>query len=139
MMGPFDVAVAFWVFVAVAAVAGIAGDVLKRRHSLEPLRLAIERGQHLDPKVVEVLLARSERDDGEIDPAHLQIAGIITAASGIGVMLLAWFIAQVMAQALYPILGAGIVAICVGGGLLLSARVLERRRRERDASASRPA
>jgi len=128
MLGVFDVAVAFWVFVAIAAVAGIAGDVIKRRHALEPLRLAIERGQQLDPRVVEKLLARTEAAE-RIDPTHLQIGGIITVASGVGVMLLSWFVAQAMPKAFYPIMGAGIVAICVGIGLVIAARVLDRHRK----------
>jgi hypothetical protein len=138
-MGPYDVAVAFWVFVAVAAVAGIVGDVMKRRSSLEPLRQAIQRGQDLDPKVVEALLARSEPAEGKIDPAPLQIGGIITTAAGIGVTLFSWFIAQVMAQALYPVMGAGIVAVCVGIGLVVAARVLEQRARKGETTADRAA
>lgn len=126
-MGIFDVAAVFWIFVAIAAVAGIAGDVIKRRHSLEPLRLAIERGQQLDPRIVEKLLRRSD-DADRVAPAHVQIGGIITAASGVGVALLAFFIAQVKPQALYPIMGAGVVAICVGVGL--------REHRQRSANVS---
>ena len=128
-MGVFDVAVVFWIFVAIAAVAGIVGDVVKRRNSLEPLRLAIERGQQLDPKVVEKLLARSEVEE-RVQPAHLQIGGIITAASGVGVTILSWFIAQVSPQALYPVMGVGLVAISVGIGLILAARVLDRHRKQ---------
>jgi len=133
-MGMFDVAVAFWIFVAVAAVAGIAGDVIKRRQALEPLRLAIEKGQPLDPKVVETLMAGSVRAES-IDPAHLQIGGIITTAAGVGVMLLSWFIAQLVRPALFPILGAGVVTVCVGIGLMVAARALERHQRKRDESA----
>ena len=55
--GPFAVAIAFWVFVAIATVAGIVGDYKKRQLSLEPLRAAIEKGQQLDPAVVERLMA----------------------------------------------------------------------------------
>ena len=132
-MGIFDVAVVFWIFVAIAAVAGIAGDVIKRRQSLEPLRLAIERGQQLDPRVLDKLLAGTERAE-RIDPTHLQIGGIITAASGVGVALLSWFIAQVKPQAFYPIMGAGVVAICVGVGLLIAARVLARHRKQEESA-----
>lgn len=136
-MGPFHVAVAFWIFVAVAAVAGIVGDVVKRRQALEPLKLAIQRGQDLDPKVVEALLKRTEQDDdGDVDPAHLQMGGIITAASGVGVMAFSWFIAHVSADAFYPVLGAGVIAICVGAGLLIAARVLDERQQAKRAQAA---
>jgi hypothetical protein len=129
MSSPFVVAVAFWMFVAIAVVAGVVGGVLKRKQSLEPVRLAIERGQQLDPAVIEKLLGAKR-----IDAAHLQVRAIITIAAGIGVAVLSWFIAQVAADALYPILGVGIAVICVGVGLQLAARVLARREK-RDGSA----
>ncbi len=136
-MGPYHVAVAFWIFVGVAAVAGIVGDIVRRRQALEPLKLAIQRGQDLDPKVIEALLARTEREEGgDVDPAHLHMGGIITAASGVGVMAFSWFVAQVSAQAFYPVLGAGFIAICVGTGLILSGRMLDRRRHAKQAQAA---
>ena len=50
-VGPFAVALAFWLFLAAAAVTGIVADYQKRRVALETLRAAIERGQQLDPAV----------------------------------------------------------------------------------------
>src|SRR5262249_48598603 len=132
-MGAFDVAVAFWVFVAIAAGAGIVGDVLKRRYSLEPLRLAIGKGQQLDPKLVEKLMTTSQRAE-QVEPANLMIAGVITGASGIGVALLSWFLSQLVPRALYPTLGAGVVTVCVGIGLYVAGRLLERQRKQQDAA-----
>jgi hypothetical protein len=125
-MGPFAVAIAFWVFVTVAAVAGIVSDYKKRQLTLEPLRAAIERGQQLDPAVVERLMA-PERDAG-LNPLYLRIGGIITASTGVGVMILAFLLNQVEPVAFYPTLGGGIVALCVGAGLIISARAAEQQR-----------
>ena len=43
MHGAFYFGIAFWLFMAVAAVAGIVADYKKRQLELEPLRAAIER------------------------------------------------------------------------------------------------
>jgi hypothetical protein len=123
--GPFSVAIAFWVFLTVAAVAGIVADYKKRGLALAPLRAAIEHGQQLDPAVVERLMAPEQRGEG-LNALYLKVGGIVTIAAGIGVALLSFFLAQVAPVALYPVLGGGIVAVCVGLGLVVAARVAER-------------
>src|SRR5215813_578333 len=106
--------VAFWAFLAISAVAGIVGDYKKRRLELEPLRAAIERGQQLDPALVERLLARGRPDkDAGLEPVYFRIGGIVTVAAGIGVALLSFFISPLVPAAFYPILGIGVVAVCV--------------------------
>jgi len=124
--GPFAVAIAFWTFVAIATVASIVADYMKRRLALEPLRQAIEKGQQLDPAVVERLMAPTE--DKGINPVGLRVGGIIVTAGGVGVAILAFFIAQLASEALYPILGGGLVAVCVGIGLIVAAQAVERSR-----------
>ncbi|HLJ36845.1 MAG TPA: hypothetical protein VKT54_00390 [Steroidobacteraceae bacterium] len=120
------VPIAFLVFVTVCAVAGIVTDYKKRKAALEPLRAAIERGQQLDPALVDRLMA-PEKSSG-LAPISLMVGGIIACAAGIGVVILSIFIAQVEAAALYPVMGAGIVAVCVGTGLILASRAVEQYR-----------
>ena len=124
--------VAFWAFLAVSAVAGIIADYKKRRLELEPLRAAVERGQQLDPAIVERLMRGTRPEQvSELDAVSMRIGGIITVASGIGIALLSFFIKAVAPIAFYPVLGAGVVAVCVGVGLMLSARAMERYRGSR--------
>jgi hypothetical protein len=123
--GPFALGIAFLVFLAISAVAGIVADYKKRALALEPLRAAIERGQQLDPAVVERLMAPESRE-GRLNALSLKVGGIVTVAAGIGVALLSFFLSQVAPVALYPVLGGGIVAVCVGLGLVIAARVAER-------------
>ena len=120
------VPIAFLVFVTVCAVAGIVTDYKKRKAALEPLRAAIERGQQLDPALVDRLMA-PEKSSG-LAPISLMVGGIIACAAGIGVVILSVFIAQVERSALYPIMGAGIVAVCVGIGLFIASRAIEQYR-----------
>lgn len=121
--GPFSVAIAFWIFCGVCAVAGIVGDYKKRQAALEPLRAAVEKGQQLDPAVVERLMA-GERHG--VNPTGLMIAGIITLSAGVGIAVFAFFIDHVAPVAFYPVFGGGVIAFCVGAGLLIAARLVER-------------
>ncbi|HYK99708.1 MAG TPA: hypothetical protein VEU78_00825 [Steroidobacteraceae bacterium] len=131
--GPFSVAIAFWIFVTVAAVAGIVSDYKKRQLALEPLRLAIERGQQLDPALVERLMA-PEREAG-VNPLYLRVGGIVTLSGGVGVVILAFLLNQVVPVSFYPVLGGGVVAICVGAGLIVAARAVEQQRSQAAAAA----
>jgi hypothetical protein len=125
-IGPFAVGIAMFAFLAVAAVAGIIADYKKRQIVLEPLRAAIERGQPLDPALVERLMAPEPREQDTLNPIYLKVGGIITIAAGIGVAILGYFIGLVEAIAFYPVLGLGLVAVCVGVGLMIAAGVVER-------------
>lgn len=122
-IGPYLVGVAFWLFIGAVSIAGIVSDYKRRRGGIEVLRLAIEKGQQLDPALVEKLTSY-ERDGEPTDPVSIKIGGIITTASGVGICLLSFFISRIAPIALYPILGVGVVAICVGMGLLIGSGVL---------------
>lgn len=52
----YAVAMTFWIFIALVAVAGIVADYKKRKLAKGALKAAIERGQQLDPAVIEKLL-----------------------------------------------------------------------------------
>lgn len=131
-LGGTVVAVAFWAFLAVSAVAGMRYDLERRKLAMDSLRAAIERGQTLEPGVVEQLLAQHRGPEGnglrDLEP-HLQIGGIITIAAGIGLLIAAFFVGLQFPPAKLPMFGASALAICVGLGLLLAAGALGRRRR----------
>lgn len=128
------VAAAFWIFLAISAVAGMKYDFRKRQVAMESLRAAIERGLPLEPAVVEKLLVRdrSPAADGlrDLEPG-LQIGGIITVAAGIGTFIAAFLVGLQFPVAKLPMLGAGILTVCIGSGMLLAARALGRYRPRR--------
>lgn len=129
-IGPYLVGVAFWIFIGAVAVAGIVTDYKRRRGSVEVIRMAVEKGQQLDPTLIEKLTSnqRAER----IDPLHMNLGGIITIASGVGICLMGLFTVGASTSAGLPIFGAGLVAICVGVGVRIASKVLaEARERER--------
>ena len=134
-IGPYLVGVAFWVFIGAVDIAGMITDYKRRRGGIEVLRLAIEKGQQLDPALVEKLTSYEHRGD-PVHPHDLQLGGIITLAAGVGIGLLSFFVGRVWPVALYPTLGAGVLVICVGVGLIIGGKSLAAsRERERSRNA----
>ena len=134
-IGPFLVGTAFWIFIAAVAIAAIITDYKRRRGSIDVLRMAIEKGQQLDPALIEKLTSNEQRAE-QIDPVHVKLGGIITIAAGVGICLLSFFISRIAPITFYPILGGGVLALCVGAGLIVGANMLaEARERERSRNA----
>lgn len=134
--GAYLVGASFWMFIGAICVAGIIADYQKRRLNVDLLRTLIEKGQTLDPAVVTKLISPDTLDQ-RTDPTDLKLGGIIVTAAGIGVILMAYFIARLAPVALYPIIAGGIVTICVGIGLLIGAKVVADAR-ERDRPGKSP-
>jgi hypothetical protein len=131
------VGVAFWVFVGAVAIAGLIADHQKRRLNVDLLRAIIEKGQPLDPALVAKLLSQDARDE-RTDPLDLKLGGIITTASGVGIFAMSYFVSRLVPVALYPMMAGGVVAVCVGIGLIIGAKAIaDARERERsDQSAA---
>jgi hypothetical protein len=121
--GPYLIGVVFWIFVGAVSIAGIIADYKRRKLGFDLLRHSIDKGQPLDPALIDRLMQKEEKEDW-VNPDDLQMGGIITAAAGVGIGILAVFIGHVADWALYPIMGAGAVALCVGIGLLIAAKML---------------
>jgi hypothetical protein len=124
------IGVAFWLFLAAAAVTGIITDYRRRKLALEPLRLAIERGHTLDPEVVRQLLGSDKWAYGSAspDPILLRLASIIVVSAGVGTGILALFLRPVAPVAVMPAMGAACLILCIGVGLNIAARMLARER-----------
>ncbi|HUN77244.1 MAG TPA: hypothetical protein VMU40_22230 [Steroidobacteraceae bacterium] len=133
------VAVAFWLFLGAAAVSAMRYDFKKRQLSMESLRAAIERGQQLDPGVVEKLLAQHREPDvdrpQDLQP-YLRIGGVITVAAGVGVGIAGAVLGLQVPLARLPMMAAGVIAICIGIGLLIASRVLVGNRTHVDGPSS---
>jgi len=135
-IGPYLIGTTFWLFIGAAAVSAIITDYKRRRANVEVLRTAIEKGQQLDPALIEKLTSNRHGAD-RVEPIHVKLGGIVTTAAGIGICLMSFFISRIAPPALYPILGGGVLVICVGVGLLIGAKALaEARERERSRNAA---
>ena len=135
--GAYLVGVAFWVFVGAVAVAQIIADHQKRRMNVDLLRTIIEKGQAIDPALVAKLMSPDAVEE-RTDPQDVRLGGIITTAAGVGVALLSYFIAQIAPIAFYPILGGGVVTICIGVGLLIGAKAMANARSRERTNKSTP-
>jgi hypothetical protein len=125
--GAYLVGVAFWVFVGAVAVAQIIADHQKRRMNVDLLRTIIEKGQAIDPALVARLMSPQAIEE-RTDPQDVRLGGIITTSAGFGIGLLSYFIAQIAPIAFYPILGGGVITICIGVGLLIGAATMSNAR-----------
>ena len=89
-------AFAFWGFVAVITVANVWREVVMRRESETTIRMAIEKGQQLDPATIDKLLRSNRRWSssrrGGAD--GLMVAGGLTLATGLGLPVLGYFISR---------------------------------------------
>jgi len=121
--------IAFWMFLAAVAIAGMVYDYRRRRLAMETLRMAVEHGQHLEPGTLERLLARQHHDEPQQSEdlrPYLHIGSIITIAAGIGVFIAGLWVGIDYPAFRYPIIGIAVIAICVGIGLRISVWVLQR-------------
>ena len=57
--------IAFWAFVAIAVIAKTWGPFVTRRETEKTIRAAIEKGQQLDPAVIEQMLRPKQRPGRE--------------------------------------------------------------------------
>lgn len=114
-------AIGFWLFVAAVIVAGMWYDIRRREAQQETLRRIIESGQPIEEALLDRLMAASSVGSERLS-RELTVWGIVLLAVAPGLALLAWFVALQYAPALYPILGAAMLVVCIGIGLLISAR-----------------
>lgn len=113
-------ALAFWGFVAVCVVAGIWDGVRKREARHETLRRLIDSGQAVDQTVVDRVLGENQLD------RQLKAYGWVTLALAPGLAVMGWFLAQLAAWALWPLLGAAAIVGFVGIGLIVAAKAVAR-------------
>jgi len=114
-------ALGFWLFIAAAVAGGIWDGIRKREAQHETLRRLIETGQPLDQALIDRLLGLDKRPDQDLRAAALICFGIAP-----GLAILGWLISLQAAQALLPLIGVALLVACIGGGLLLAARTLQR-------------
>jgi high-affinity Fe2+/Pb2+ permease len=86
-----------------------------RRDVQATIRLAIEKGQSLDPALIEQVMQSNRRNS-----AAGLTGGAVLVATGLGLPIMGYFISLGgNARALYPLTGVGFMILLVGVALLL--------------------
>jgi hypothetical protein len=101
-----------------AAVAVLAFTALRARlAALELIQRALDKGEKLDPAVIEKLLGRRPQ------PRGLLLPGILTIALGVGLAVSGLVQTDIDAGAMSERLGNGAILACLGIGLLVVGRL----------------
>ena len=99
---------------ALAAIALIAFTALRARlAALQLIQHALDKGERLDPAIVEKLLGKRP------ESRSLRMPGIMTIALGVGLALSGVFLADVDAGNLHERFANGAILVCLGIGLLV--------------------
>jgi hypothetical protein len=123
-----SIAITFWLVIFGISALGIWGQWARERERQQTIRAAIERGQPLDPAVLEKVMARpawQETSAGSSPQAWVQlmVGGIITLSVGPGLALMGILLGKSAPLAYWPLLGAGALVATIGLGILAAAIV----------------
>ena len=115
----------FWLFVLTISVVGTVLPYLKHRETQRTIRTAIEKGQPIDP----ALLTEAAPKREENKPEALLLFGLVLIAAGLGLQLMSMFIGWAgNGEPIWPINGAGAIAIFIGIALFSFGRWQLKRR-----------
>lgn len=114
------VAIVFWIFVLAVTVTPMILHFLRRRETEKTIRLAIEKGQTLEPEVLARLLkpGAGRPVDEETNPHSVRFGGIVTLSVAVGLVFFSYFTGKEIFLGI-----AGLVA-CIGLGLIVGAHFL---------------
>ncbi|MEP7311940.1 MAG: hypothetical protein ABI859_05120 [Pseudomonadota bacterium] len=124
------VAMTFWLVIFGISALGIWSGISRERERQQTIRSAIERGQQLDPAVLEKVMARpawQEKADGGKEPwVQLMVGAIITLSVGPGLMFMGFLLGKAAPLAYWPLMGAGALVGTLGSGMVVAALVWRR-------------
>lgn len=118
----------FWMFIAACVVGGIWDGVRKREAQHETLRRIVESGKPIDEELMDRVLGTGKNERPDQD---LKVAGLIVVSVAPGLLALGYFVG-----ALPELLGVALLVACVGIGLLVAARVVERNWEKKHSDSS---
>lgn len=118
----------FWIFVGAVVLSGVWRDIALRRETEETLRMAIDKGQHLDPALIEQIRYVKARERAVHSPYVLLVGGLVLIGTGFGLGLLGYFLKLGGAGgAFYPLVGVGSMLSVVGVMLIVGWQIVEKR------------
>jgi MFS family permease len=120
----------FWAAIIVCILIVSLRKFFTERERQRTLRVALERGQPIDPELLQKIVARPERVKS---PEGLQGGGIIVIGLGVGLAVMGYFISlgePSEHNSRMGMLGVGLMMVCLGTGMLIASRVALRRKQD---------
>lgn len=124
---------AFFLGLAAIIVAVIVMRGLYKREVQRTIRIAMEKGQDLDPKLLDRLLGADRPRPEPAGPEGFYVGGLIAIATGVGLAVMGVFASRGPGEegTLFGMLGVGLMVGIIGAGILLAGRVYDGVRRRR--------
>ena len=113
----------FWLFIIAVVVVSALRKFLTERERQRTLRAALERGQQIEPALLNNIVTKQVQSDYR---HQLQTGGIITLSVGIGLCAMGVFLKPMNSSGFNPTLGPGILVGIIGIGILVAAWLLPR-------------
>ena len=127
------VGIVFWVAITAIVFIDVWGKRAAERERQQTLRLAIERGQQVDPAMIEKIMAGQQRPKSS--QYGLLIGGVVVSFAGVGMMLMGLILGGGDPQALKGLIGSGVLVGMVGVGLFVAHRLTRQAQRSEPPSA----
>jgi small-conductance mechanosensitive channel len=114
------VAIVFWIVVLVITVTPMILAFFRRRETEKTIRMAIEKGQSLDPQVLAKMLnpVAQTPEQEALNPEEIRFGGIVTLFVGLGMVGMSYFFGGKVFLGVAALLG------CIGLGLIVGAQLL---------------
>lgn len=116
--GPFALLVPLSPFLMIAAIVIIPRwfKSREREQLQQTLRVALEKGQPLDPEVV----ASISKDIKPAATAHQDLRqGVIWLAVGLGIAIFGWLVGMEENEAIYPLIGIASIPALIGAAFIV--------------------
>lgn len=117
----------FWIAIVIIVIVSATRRYLVERERQRTLRTALERGQQVDPALLQNIVARPVPPHSS---AGLQSGGIIMIALGFGLAVMGYCISLADPSdhdARLPMLGVGLLVASMGAGMLVASRFARQR------------
>ena len=113
----------FWIFIGAVVVAGIWYDAKRKESQQQTLRRIVESGRDFDQAIIDRVIGVSEAEKQAQD---LKVAAYIVLPLAPGMLIMGLFIGMFASEARLALTGVSFLMLCIGGGLWLAARYVER-------------
>lgn len=120
----------FWIFIGLVVLATTYEELEQKKLRAKLLQAALDKGQELDPKLLEQLFPGegSGKDAKPKDPRSIRIAAVVVTSIGLGLGVLALALKQIHINAFWIFLGLGGLTLVVSAGMYIASRMMAARR-----------